>query len=95
MKKYRLLIYSPFYLLLNIYQPARAGIWEWGYIKKKFVGRIPFIGDTLEVISDYRLESKVGRVNTTQRDGVAQLRELARKAIQAKEKVEKMYYFEE
>ena len=54
--------------------------------------RIPFIG---EAISEYRLESKVDHIKSVQHTGLDQLRELAHKALQTKEKVEEMYYFKE
>ena len=96
MRRYRSLQYFLLYFFLSVAPITHAGIWEWGErIGKKFVERIPFIGDAVEAIADYRLESKVDRINATQRDGVAKLRELARKAIQTKEKVEEMYYFKE
>ena len=59
------------YFFLSVAQITHAGIWEWGErIGKQFVGRIPFIGDAVEAISDYRLEHKVDHINATQRDGV-------------------------
>ena len=56
---------------------------------------IPYVGDAFSVLAEDRLENKVDHIKAVQNTGLDQLRELARKALQTKEKVEEMYYLGE
>ena len=101
MKKYKSLKYLPLYLLFSISQPAHAMLWEKAerWLDNKYVRgalrSIPYVGDAFSVLAEERLENKVDHIKAVQNTGLDQLRELARKALQTKEKVEEMYYLGE
>lgn len=94
---YRIKIVSLVACIMLLYtHDLQAGVKQWIAQGATVAAKqIPFLKNFFEENEKRRLEHKISHIQEQQESGLDQLREMSKKAIKTKEKVEKLFYFKE